>query len=481
MPKRPALRVLHAAAEIHPWVKTGGLADVIDALPLAQSRTGADIRLVLPGLPAIAAAIENKRKIFECGPLLTAGKVSVLRGRLQHNDLPVYLIDAPYLYARAGGPYQTRDGQAWSDNLQRFALLSWVAAHLAAGEIDPKWQPDVVHAHDWHAALTPAYMARHPATTVRSVFTVHNLAYQGRFPLSDFGELGLPESWQQPGAALEFHGELCFMKTGLVLADQVTTVSPNYAKEIMTAEYGMGLEGVIRSRAGHLSGILNGVDPDSWNPATDPRLEKNFDRDHLQGKAACKAALQQMNGLTADPNAPVFGVVSRLTEQKGLDLVLASLERLVATGAQLVLLGSGDTELEQAFVSQAKTHPRAVSVRIGYDEDYAHQVIAGADALLMPSRFEPCGLTQLYAMRYGTLPIVRAVGGLADTVDEHSGFCFRGADIGLNEVLDRALSCYRQATQWQQKIKVAMQRDFSWQASADRYLKLYNELIIRQP
>jgi starch synthase len=480
VPKRSTLRVLHAAAEIHPWVKTGGLADVVYALPLAQARAGADVRLVLPGLPAIAAAIEHKRKIFECGPLLGAGTVRVLRGRLQHNDLPVYLIDAPYLYARAGGPYQMADGQEWADNLQRFALLGWVAAHLAAGEIDPKWQPDIVHAHDWHAALTPAYMARHPATPARSVFTVHNLAYQGRFPLSGFAELGLPEPWKEPGAALEFHGELCFMKTGLVLADEITTVSPNYAKEIMTVEYGAGLEGVIRSRAGSLTGILNGVDLDIWNPATDPRLAKNFDRKQLHGKADCKGALQQLNTLAVDPAAPLFGVVSRLTAQKGLDLVLDSLERLVAQGAQLVLLGSGDTELEQAFIAKAQAHPRAIGVRIGYDEDYAHQIIAGADALLMPSRFEPCGLTQLYAMRYGTLPIVRAVGGLADTVDEQTGFCFRGADTGLYDVLDRALNCYRQATPWHQKMIAAMQRDFSWQAAAEHYLALYTRQMAQR-
>lgn len=473
MPKSNSLRVLHVAAEIHPWVKTGGLADVVGALPVAQAQMGADVRLLLPGLPALTQAVIGKRKIFECGPLFSAGRLSIARGRLSGHDLPVYLLDAPYLYARSGGPYQDANGKEWADNLQRFALLSWVAGHLAAGEIDPKWVPHIVHAHDWHAGLTPAYMARHPATTARSVFTVHNLAYQGCFADQGFAELGLPHAWMQPGAALEFHGGLSFMKAGLSLADQITTVSPSYAKEITSAEFGMGLEGVIRARAATLTGILNGVDYGVWNPATDPRLRKNFDVHDLAGKAQCKAELQQLNGLAVDAAAPLYGVVSRLTEQKGLDLVLQALPRLVREGAQLVLLGSGDQALEQAFADQAKQYHQAVSVRIGYDEDYAHRIMAGVDALLLPSRFEPCGLTQLYAMRYGSLPIARAVGGLADTVDEESGFCFRGADSGLDEVLTRSLACFRQGAPWRQKMVNAMQRNFSWQSSAEHYLELY--------
>lgn len=476
MPKIRPLRVLHVAAEIRPWVKTGGLADVVAALPVAQARAGADIRLVLPALPAIADAVTGKREIFSCGPFMGAARIRVCRGRMRDSDLGVYLLEAPYLYSRPGGPYQDANGKDWPDNLQRFALLSWIAAHLAAGDIDPKWQPDIVHAHDWHAGLTPAYLCRHPLEQAKSVFTIHNLAYQGRFTDANVLELALPQAWMAPGAALEFHGDLSFMKAALTLANHITTVSPNYAKEILTSEFGAGLDGVMRSRATSLTGILNGVDYALWDPASDPRLIQNFDRRDLIGKSRCKSQLQELNGLTVDADIPLFGVVSRMTQQKGLDLLLKTAHSLLPEGAQLVLLGSGDQDLEKAFTRLAQEHPRAVGVRIGYDEDYAHRLIAGADALIVPSRFEPCGLTQLYAMRYGTLPVVRAVGGLADTVDDETGFCFRGADTGLSEVLRRTLDCYRQPTRWSQKVQAAMQCDFSWSVAATEYLQLYTKL-----
>lgn len=476
MPKSRSLRVLHVAAEIYPWLKTGGLADVVAALPVAQANAGAEVRLLLPAMPAIAEAVVGKRAIFDCGPFMGAGKIRVCRGRMRDSNLSVYLLEAPYLYTRPGGPYQAPSGQDWPDNLQRFALLSWVAAHLAAGEIDPKWQPDITHAHDWHAGLTPAYMSRHPLEKAKSVFTIHNLAYQGRFAGVNLSELALPQAWMAPGAALEFHGDLSFMKAGLTLADHITTVSPNYAKEIMTNEFGAGLDGVIRARESSLTGILNGVDYSLWDPGTDPRLIENFDAQQWDGKARCKAQLQALNGLTTDPSIPVFGVVSRMTQQKGLDLLLRAMDALLREGAQLVLLGSGDRDLEQAFTHWAEQHPRAIGVRLGYDEDYAHRLIAGADALIIPSRFEPCGLTQLYAMRYGTLPVVRAVGGLADTVNEETGFCFRGGDTELADVLARTLACYRQPSRWQKKKQAAMSRDFSWSVAATEYLQLYSEL-----
>ena len=329
----PPLRVLHAAAEIFPLVKTGGLADVVGALPPALAAAGADVRLLLPGLPAILDAVSRPRKIFEGGPLFGAARITLRLGRFKDGvkgcDVQAYVLDAPWFYARSGGPYQGPDGRPWADNLQRFALLGWAAAHLAAGDLDPAWRPDILHAHDWHAALSCSYLRMNPGAHARSVFTIHNLAYQGLFAQDDFGLLGLPQRFMRPDG-LEFHGQLSFMKGGLVHADRLTTVSPTYAREITTPEFGCGVEGVLSARAADLSGILNGVDYGHWDPANDPALPARYGAQDLTGKAVCKAALQREFGLTADASAPVIGVVSRLSEQKGLDLALAALPELLA-------------------------------------------------------------------------------------------------------------------------------------------------------
>lgn len=480
------MRVLHAAAEVFPLVKTGGLADVVGALPQALIRQDADVRLVLPGYPPIVDAVLHQKTIAELGPLFGAGRVTLRLGTMPYSHVPAYVIDAPWLYRRAGGPYQAADGSEWADNLQRFALLGWMAAHLAAGELDPDWQPDLVHAHDWHAALACAYIAAHPGATAATVFTVHNLAFQGLFPSHEFAQLSLPLHFMQ-SHGVEFHGQLSFMKAGLKYAHRITTVSPNYAREIATHEFGCGLDGVIRSRGGDVSGILNGVDGEVWNPATDSALAARYSSADLAGKPRNKLALQKEMGLEQRASAPLFGVVSRLTAQKGLDLVLAALPALLRQGAQLMVQGSGDPVLEAAFGAAAHAHPAQVAVRVGYDETLAHRLIAGADVILVPSRFEPCGLTQLYGLRYGTLPLVRRVGGLADTVVDAdaaalqagraTGFAFDAATpAALEGAIERAVALYAQPERWRALVRTAMAQDFSWDGAARHYVALYRAL-----
>ena len=480
------LRVLHVAAEIFPLVKTGGLADVLGALPQALIAQGADVRLLLPGLPAIADAVLHQKKVCDIGACFGAARVTLRLGQMPYSKVPVYVIDAPYLYRRAGSPYQSSDGAEWPDNVQRFALLGWAGAHLASGELDPAWAPQLLHAHDWHAAMGCAYIAAHPIPTAATVFTVHNLAYQGLFPNGDFALLGLPSRFMA-ATGLEYHQQLSFMKAGLKFARKVTTVSPTYAKEIATHEFGFGLDGVIRGRGADVSGVLNGVDGTVWDPATDTGLARRYSAAQLGGKARCKLALQTELGLAPRADAPVFGVVSRLTSQKGLDLVLGVLTALVARGGQLALQGAGDPALEAAFVAAAKAHAGQVAVRIGYDETFAHRLIAGADAILVPSRFEPCGLTQLYGLRYGTLPVVRRVGGLADTVvdatdgaianDTATGFVFDAATpAALDAAIRRAIDAHAQPERWKALMLRAMAQDFSWGGAAQKYMALYHEL-----
>ncbi len=477
------LKILHVAAECFPWVKTGGLADVVGALPQAQAALGGEVRLLLPGLPAIMAALQERRPLCEIGPVLGIGRASLWSGTFPGNVLPVYVIDAPLYYARPGSPYQGPDGKEWSDNLLRFALLGWVAARLALGELDRDWRPDVLHAHDWHAGLACAYVAVHPVPTVRTVFTIHNLAYQGLFDAADFSLLGLPARFLAT-SGMEFHGQVSLMKAGLSFADHITTVSPNYALEIATPEFGCGLDGLIRARAASVSGILNGVDGAVWNPRNDPAIAAHYWVSEAQGKARCKSALQKALGLKPAPKAPLFGIVSRLTAQKGLDLVLDALPSLLSQGAQLAVLGTGDPGLEAAFVEVGLSHPDQISVHLSYDENLAHQMIAGVDAMLVPSRFEPCGLTQLYALRYGSLPIVRSVGGLADTVVDleagagvATGFKFGPASVeALALVLQRALKAYATPKVWRQLMVNGMAQNYSWESAAREYLHLYSSL-----
>ncbi len=485
------MKLLHVAAEVFPLVKTGGLADVAGALPPALRRAGADARLLLPGLPPILDALASSSEVCRFGPLFGAARITLRRGHLPGSGVPAYVIDAPWLYRRGGSPYQDERGAEWSDNLQRFALLGWAGAHIAAGELDEGWAPDVLHAHDWHAGLACAYAKVHPGTSAVPVFTVHNLAYQGLFPMSDFDQLGLPARTRD-SSGLEFHGQLSFMKGGLKFADRITTVSPTYAREIATPEFGFGLDGVIRSRQSVVSGILNGVDHEVWDPAQDPALPERYDAARLGGKAACKQALQAEVALAPEPHAPLLGVVSRLTSQKGVDLVLAVLGPLVSRGVQFVIVGTGDDNLERAVREAAQAHAGRVAARLAYDEALAHRLIAGADAILVPSRFEPCGLTQLYGLRYGTLPVVRRVGGLADTVVDASaealregratGFAFEGHTPGaLERAVERLLALYRQPDAWRAVMRTAMAQDYSWDHAARDYLALYGEALAWRP
>ena len=481
------MRVLHVGAEIFPLVKTGGLADVLGALPQALIGQGADVRLLLPGLPAIADAVLHQKAVFQIGPAFGAGRVTLRLGRMPYSHVPVYVIDAPYLYRRDGSPYQDSAGHEWPDSLQRFALLGWVAAHLAAGEFDADWVPDLLHAHDWHAAMACAYVAAHPPTRAATVFTVHNLAYQGLFPSGDFNLLGLPSRFMA-STGLEFHGQLSFMKAGLKFARRITTVSPTYAREIATPEFGFGLDGVVRGRGADVSGVLNGVDGAIWNPAADSSLAQRYSAQEPAGKARCKEALQRELGLPGRAEAMLFGAVSRLTSQKGLDLMLAVLPGLIKRGGQFVLQGAGEPVLEAAFLAAAKAHPGQVAVRIGYDEAFAHRLIAGSDAIVVPSRFEPCGLTQLYGLRYGTLPVVRRVGGLVDTVvdageaavasEQATGFVFDAATpAALDAALQRAAAAFARQALWRGLMQRAMAQDFSWQGAAAQYLALYKSIV----
>ncbi len=481
------MKVLHVGAEVFPLVKTGGLADVLGALPQALIAQGADVRLLLPGLPAFVDAVLHQKTVFEFGPLFGAARIRLRLGQMPYSHVPAYVIDAPYLYRRGGSPYQSSDGSEWGDNLQRFALLGWIGSRLAAGELDPGWTPQVLHAHDWHAAMSCAYVAAHPPTQAATVYTVHNLAYQGLFAHGDFRLLELPSRFMAH-TGLEFHGQLSFTKAGLKFAKRVTTVSPTYAREIATHEFGVGLDGVIRGRGNEVSGVLNGVDGQVWNPADDTALAAHYSPAQMAGKARCKQALQQELGLAEAPDAPLFGVVSRLTSQKGLDLVLGALPALVQRGGQLALQGSGEPGLEAAFREAAKAQPRHVAVRIGYDEALAHRLISGVDAILVPSRFEPCGLTQMYGLRYGTLPIVRRVGGLADTVvdatpdnlraDRATGFVFDAASaLALDAALQRATEVFtKERGTWEKLQRRAMAQDFSWRGAAVQYLELYRAI-----
>jgi len=483
------MKVLHVGAEVFPLVKTGGLADVLGALPQALIAQGADVRLLLPGLPAFADAVLHQKTVFEFGPLFGAARVRLRLGQMPYSHVPAYVIDAPYLYRRDGSPYQSSDGSEWGDNLQRFAMLGWIGARLAAGELDLDWTPQVLHAHDWHAAMSCAYVSAHPPTRAATVYTVHNLAYQGLFAHGDFRLLDLPSRYMAH-TGLEFHGQLSFMKAGLKFAKRVTTVSPTYAREIATHEFGVGLDGVIRGRGADVSGVLNGVDGDVWNPAGDNALPAHYSPAQMAGKARCKQALQRELGLAEKADVPLFGVVSRLTAQKGLDLVLGALPGLVQRGGQLALQGSGEPGLEAAFREAAKAQPQQVGVRIGYDEAFAHRLIAGADAILVPSRFEPCGLTQMYGLRYGTLPIVRRVGGLADTVvdatvenlgaDRATGFVFEAASVAaLDGALQRAADVFtKDAGTWAKLQRRAMAQDFSWRGAAAQYLELYRSITV---
>lgn len=491
----PPMRVLHLASEIFPLVKTGGLADVMGALPLAlvdEARMHerahprrADVRLMLPGFASVLDALQGARVVADVAAPWGGPSAQLVCGRAAAlGDLMVYVLRADDLYLRPGGPYG--DGaRPWGDNHRRFAILAHAATQLAAGA-DPQWMPSVVHSHDWHAGLAPALM-HYAGLRTRSVFTIHNLAFQGLFDREAMREVGLPESaWSMEG--VEYHGQLSFLKAALQFADVVTTVSPTYASEITQIEQGMGMDGVLRARPGGVRGILNGVDHAVWNPAEDVHLAQCFDVDHAEaGKLACKRALQAEMKLMPDDNALLFGVVSRLAEQKGLKLVLQGCDAILERGGQLAVLGHGDAAYEHAFTRLAALHPGRVAYEPNFRESLAHRMFAGMDVLIAASRFEPCGLTQLYALAYGALPLVHRVGGLADTVvdaslenmddDSATGFTFDAFTLkAFTHAVRRAYALQKRPDDWARVRRAAMAKRYGWDGPARAYLSIYEQL-----
>jgi starch synthase len=476
------VRVLAVASEIYPLVKTGGLADVTGALPGALQAEGIETRTLVPGYQQLLDMLGDADEVLK-SPNWYGGSARILSASVAELDL--FVLDAPHLFARPGNPYVSPDGVDWPDNARRFAALGRTAAAIGQGAI-PAFVPHVVHAHDWQAALAPAFLHYSLRPRPGSIMTVHNLAYQGKFPLELLSEIGLPqESFTMDG--VEYYGGISFLKAGLQFADRITTVSPTYAREIQEGEAGMGFDGILRARSNVLSGILNGIDISEWNPAADPRITRPFSLTTLADRAANKTALQRRFGLPPSPDAFLLGVVSRLSWQKGLDLLLETLPHVLAEGVQIVLLGSGDSDLQEQFSAAAKSQPQQIGVFIGYDENLAHLIQAGSDALIVPSRFEPCGLTQLCALRYGAIPIVSRVGGLADTViDANTAAIAENVATGfqfgpvtrpnLTEAIRRAKALFQDKPVWLRMQQNGMTVDVSWHNSARHYADLYRQV-----
>ncbi|MDF2996591.1 MAG: glycogen synthase GlgA [Xanthobacteraceae bacterium] len=477
------LKVLSVVSEVFPLVKTGGLADVAGSLPIAIAAEGIAVRTLVPGYPQVKAGI-GKTQTVHAFDHLFGGPARLLAAKVHGLDL--FVIDAPHLYDRPGGPYVGADGKDYADNAIRFAALGAVASGIGFGLV-PAFVPDVVHAHDWQAGLAPAYLHYAGGRRPASVTTIHNIAFQGQFPRQLMPALGLPpHAFAIDG--VEYYGMIGFLKAGLQLSDRISTVSPGYAAEILLPEAGMGLEGLLNQRRTVLRGIINGLDTEVWNPATDRLIAAPYDARSLRARSANKTALKRRFGLDLDPGALLFGVVSRLSWQKGLDMLADSLGTLLDMGAQLAVLGAGDPWLAERFMGASRANPGRIGTVLGYDEGLAHLVQAGSDALLVPSRFEPCGLTQLSAMRYGALPVVARVGGLADTVVDVNEMA-RAAGVGtgvqfspvvapaLQAALRRTGALWAEPPVWRKIQRNAMATDVSWRLPAAQYAKLFRDLV----
>ena len=475
-------KILFVTSEAHPLIKTGGLADVCGSLPKALTELSQDIRLILPNYQALKAS-ENVK--FLTSIRIDNRNINILETLMPDSQVIVWLVDYPAYYNYPGNPYVDEQGEPWSNNAERFGLFCRIVTEVAMNRINQDWQPDVVHCNDWQSGLVPAFLSLEEGRP-STVFTIHNMAYQGLFPLTSASVLNLPGQLWHP-AGLEFHGMLSFIKGGLVYADYITTVSPTYALEIQTAEFGYGLEGLLEHRKEFLGGIINGIDLDQWDPEKDPNIFQCYSAKTLGKKLLNKTALQAKLGLPIEEHIPIFGLIGRLVEQKGIDLLLDCFSEMITMKLQFVLLGSGDKVFEKQLQEFAELYPDKIAIKIGYDEALAHLIEAGADAFLMPSRFEPCGLNQMYSQRYGTVPIVRKTGGLADTVIDAlpetlgnqtaTGIVFNEASpSALLEAIKRTLILYSMPDSWK-KIQVnAMGKDFSWQRSAKQYLELYQKL-----
>ncbi len=475
-------KILFASSEIHPLIKTGGLADVAGSLPKALAEIGQDIRLIIPNYQSIKN-IEQPRYI--CTLRVDNRDVNILETHLPGSDVLIWLVDYRPFFDFPGNPYVDEHGNPWPDIADRFALFCRIVTEIAMNRAYLDWKPDIVHGNDWQCGLVPALLSLETAPPA-SIFTIHNMAYQGVFPQSTFNQLNLPGKLWHPDS-VEYHNMLSFLKGGLAHCDRITTVSPTYANEIQTPEFGYGLEGLLSYKSDVLCGILNGMDLQQWNPAEDPHITQNYTVSTLKNKLANKTALQESMGLPVDDSVPVFGLISRLVDQKGIDLILACLPQMLDMPLQCVLLGSGEKSMELKIQEFAQLHPEKFAVTIGYNEALAHQIEAGVDIFLMPSRFEPCGLNQMYSQRYGSIPIVRKTGGLADTIEDAlphtlaegtaTGISFDEASPGaLMEAIKRSLLLYEAKTNWRKIQHAAMKKDFSWENSAHQYLALYNEL-----
>ena len=483
------MKVLSVASEVYPLVKTGGLADVAGALPIALKGHGIEVKTLMPGYPAVMRAVEDARVVASLDYLLGA-KADILE--VEHHGLDLLILDAPIFFDRPGGPYADATGKDHFDNWRRFAALSKAGALIAQGALDADgagWRPNVVHVHDWQAAMLPAYMRYSAAPEIPTLITIHNIAFQGQYGADIFPYLELP-----PHAlgieGVEYFGGVGFLKAGLQTSWAISTVSPSYAEEILTPEFGMGLEGLLQLRQADLSGIVNGIDADVWNPATDSSVKENYSAATLKGRAENKKAVAERFGLDQG-DGPLFCVISRLTWQKGMDMLAACVDELVAMGGRLAVLGSGDKALENAFHSAAARHPGKVAIVLGYHEPLSHLVQAGADAIVIPSRFEPCGLTQLYGLRYGCVPVVGRTGGLNDTVIDASPAALAakaatGVAFGpvttdnLRRALRRTVRLYNEPKVWTAMQKQGMKSDVSWEKSAGLYADLYKTLIAKK-
>ena len=485
------MNVLFASSEVWPLLKTGGLGDVSYSLPQALKEKGQDVRIVLPAYRDLLNKLDSF-KILGWLTLHLAGitrDVRILEAKHKQFDMPIWLIDSQELFDREGNPYTHADGYDWPDNAERFTLFSQAVAALSLDKLNSGWKADIVHSNDWQTGLVSAFLEQEPDRP-RRVFTIHNMAYGGYFSHDEFNRLRLPSQWWS-AEGVEYHGNFSMLKAGIVYADAVTTVSPTYAKEICTAEYGYGLEGVLSSRSYKLSGILNGIDKKVWNPATDNLIPFNFTPQRRNpGKQKNKKALLESYGVTTNETilgAPLLGMVSRLVEQKGIDMVLEAIPKIIVeTNANFVIIGSGHAFFETKLRQLNKKYPARVFITIGYDEKKAHLLEAGSDIFLMPSRFEPCGLNQMYSLVYGTLPIVHRTGGLADTVidagsqkslaPKGNGFVFDTPDTNtlVNTIL-RALTLFTHKKSWNKLQRNAMQQDFSWEKSAKTYIQTYRQ------
>jgi starch synthase len=475
------LKVLFATSEIAPLIKTGGLADVSGALPAALRAIGVDVHVLVPGYKQVIAHMLQHDVAATFGDLPGFPPARLLSS-VMPNGVPLLVLDCPSLYQREGGPYQNATGHDWADNALRFGLLSRVAAMLGSGASPLMWHPDLVHCNDWQTGLTPAYLHFTPGA-VPSVTAIHNLAFQGIFPAATVQQLHLPPSCFSIDG-VEYYGNMSFLKAGLYYADHITTVSPNYAKEIQREELGFGMQGLLATHSDHLTGILNGIDTDEWNPANDPHLASHYSSTNMSGKAADKEALQGRMGLEVEPDMPLLGVVSRFTHQKGLDLLLEIAPLLTELPVQLAMLGTGDVLMQKTARDLAHRYPGKIGMVVGFSEALSHQIEAGADMFVMPSRFEPCGLNQLYSQRYGTPPIVHATGGLVDSVVDctaatlldgtASGFMFGGMSAeNLYSAIQRAVALYRDKSKWEALRRNCMAKNFSWQNSAEAYRAVY--------